>query len=629
MKSLKKLIGIFFIITFFCIIFLMLGCENKINNQITTEFGAEQDLNNDSKNDEENSFQEETSKNNKNDTKDLDNDSNEGDAAEDLDDQNKTDDNKGDNKEQKIYFSLLNCPEIIHFLDNGLPAEFNIEFLPLNTTEEFVVNIENKEIINFLDGKIYPLSVGQTLITIAAPLSENTDIVANCLVIVEPNETNLDLQISNKEGSLLQSGFKSGQKANGTYEIYTSQICSLKNLENVEILKSKEFVIINETKEYYQIEEIYYLTFDFYLLSERNTLQICRYDDYDNFSQKIYSDEFNFLSTNFIEELIINVERESKDEKIIYIEEQYILYFCADVELIEEVDETGFYNNYLIDIKDELNCDFENFAIMTDNANIIGIEKKNEFLKIFSKNTGHASLVIEALDGSGQSVNLNFEILAVEPEIQIEKIDLNTCLQEDLISYFENISFYEKNNLGVIDYYEISLKSKFAGQDYIYLNSTNANLGVTSNISRDENGNIVKNYIFESNIAGIYYVDLILNNEIFYTIEINVLSKNNYFKFSTDDIARDGVVYDFENKIITIHSLNSLEDKNIIFTCKTYNILHKEQEQNLIFSFDSNYCITEKINIEMIFLSIKKAGNFVLTITNGNLSVDFNILINE
>jgi hypothetical protein len=82
------------------------------------------------------------------------------------------------NQEEKIYITSLSTNETIYLSNNGVGINFIIDFIPLNTTENIYIDIQNKDIVNFAGeidllsqerlinfttegNMLYPLAVGQ------------------------------------------------------------------------------------------------------------------------------------------------------------------------------------------------------------------------------------------------------------------------------------------------------------------------------------------------------------------------------------------------------------------------------------------------------------------------------------
>lgn len=483
---------------------------------------------------------------------------------------------------------------------------------------------------------LYPLAVGQTTITITANKNESETISIICTVIVEEYEQELGLQIYDSNGVEKTSNFMSGLKANGQYEIYTAQISSLRNLENKIDIISENISILDSSKLYYKKEGIYFYSFDFYFIdASEHTLQATTQETYSNLEIITYSPKVAITSTNFVQGLSAIISRENGDNSLTQEKDgliKHILY-CTDYTKIDLVDENGYYNNYILNIYDLSDNLFKNFSLELEENSILEIIIEENVIKIIAKELGESFITISALDGSGQKIIIYFEVKEIDPTLlKLGNIDLlSTYSQEDLINEIGDITIYESNELGKPSTAELSINiaSKFVKDSYVYFESLNSDLETTVCETEKEDGSIIKTFMFEAQNPGTYAVNLIVNGNVIYTFDVTVLDSKNHFEFSTED-TNPNIVYDFENREITL-SEYSQNNMMLNFVCGMFDANNEEQDQDVKLEYNKEYCISDAISIEYIYLYIMKSGTFTLTITelNSDISTVFTIIINE
>jgi hypothetical protein len=556
-------------------------------------------------------------------------------AEVDKSDKVKEEKPKEEKKEEiKTYISSLSVPEIIYLSNNGIGIDFVVDFEPTTTTEEILIEIENEEIINFgseiseedreslvnftTDGNIlYPLSVGQTLITVTAKASENEIIRKTCLIVVKNYEFEMDFQ-------LLNTKFMSGQKVDGEYEIYSARIASLNPIQNknFNIIKSDCIQIKEESLVYNEENGFYYLSFDFYLTEEGNhSLGFSIENHCLNLSAEfLYSENIEFSSTDFIKEIDVNVKRED-NQNILKEDSKFLLYLIENEELREEADLEGLLNNYII----ELNIPLEKLSITADNNSIVSIVETDGRYKIVANEIGEAEILISATDGSGRSVKLDIKVSEVSPsQLKIGEIDLlSEYSQENLDKAFENIEIVLGENDSKT---ELSiLISKYVKDSYIYFSSEDENLTISS-AEGLQNDSVLKTFTFTSEVVGEYNIDLIVNNVVIYSFFITV--KPYPYEFGFSEVEIPNVEYDFKNRKITVSSFIP-NNSEISFDCFIY-YNNKEKRKTIYLTYD-NEVFEGEHSLGNIYLRIKQSGSFTLIITDliSNLSTSFTIIVNE
>ncbi len=549
---------------------------------------------------------------------------------------------------EKIYITRLVADSEIILLNNGIGVEFVVDFEPNNTTENIYIEIEDESIINFADNiseddkvalvdfttegnKLYPLKAGETRIKIFANSSESEQIQFFCSVIVEEIEE-LEIQIFDSENNLVNK-FKSGKKANGDYEIYTAIVSSLSNLEenNLEILKSEGIEVLETSKEFYNSENFYYFTFDFYILGEgRDFINISIDLNYDNSAEKIFSNETVIDSENFIQSFSASLSQE-EDRCLQDLEENYLLYFINDEDKNNLANGEGFYNYYILDILNfSLQEEVENFQIEIQNEDVIQQIFAENGIKIIAQNIGESKIIISAMDGSEQIFELNVKVLDCAPEtLELNGVNL---LSENFIEElgFEDIEIYSSNNFGLKSSFELDILISGSYSEFAYLNCSDENLVISAYKTADD-GNFEINYKFESNFEGKYSVNLVINGETVYTFEIFVKLCDYYFVLTIVDVNNSNVNYNFSENQILINEFNGFE--NIVFNCRLYlNGDRCAQSLDLEFE-DPDNCIStfQQFTLEQIFLRVGSVGTLKINITDSTTgaSISLDVIISE
>ncbi|MDD4110739.1 MAG: hypothetical protein PHS54_04220, partial [Clostridia bacterium] len=343
----KRLFMIFFIIITFTGVFLLSsGCTERVEDN-STLIEAEE-------NEEENEDTEQTSENTPNGDYTNDEQTNDeiiDDTSGELtdDEQNNEDaiDEQGDNEisnDQEVikFLEAIYFPENIYLLNNGKEIPFIINFEPIDTTEEIYIEYVNENLIIFNeDGEceenfiyspnknycILPLCAGETNLTISAKCNENEDITKICTIFVEDYEE-FELHIFDTN-NIEVNEFKSGQKADGSFEIYTALISSKKSLENrgLDFILSSNIILINGTQSSFEADEKYYYSFGFYLeQSGTHSMQASIQENYLNYLGNIFTQKIQMDSVDYIRELSAEVVR-GNGEDVLTEDNTYLLYF--------------------------------------------------------------------------------------------------------------------------------------------------------------------------------------------------------------------------------------------------------------------------------------------------------------
>lgn len=607
----KRILGIFFIVAILCASVFTFGCDNNYN--IRDEAG---------------------------------------DPVDTVHAQDPKDEDDKNEENRKIYVSSLEAKSLILLSNNGAGIEFIVDYSPINTTEDIYIEIENKDIINFageipLDKRgslidfttegniLYPLSAGETVITITAKISETEYITKTCSIIVEEYEEMLGIEINDCNGNIKSTDFKSGQKSNGQYEIYTAKISSARELEgkNLQIV-SEDIVVLEDSKNYYFENNSYYFEFNFYIAGQAVcSLQVMIDENYLNLEQT-RTPIINISSTDFVSEFSVQVSHEGSFETLIEGgQTKYILYKLefGDPFVMQTANNDGYYTNYVIHTSILIPC---GVSYTSSNTSIFDIETVGDLIYIVSKGIGEAVITGAALDGSGQTFSLIIKVLEITPDQLKVKSDAG---EMDLLSLHEesdfdeiigDINVYEQNEIGKINSFELTI---FVNKFYVTESCAYFEIveeeGLTLTIERDiRDGVESRKYIFQAQTAGIYTVNLVVNGEVVYTFNVTVLEAQNHFAFYAEDSY--GVDYDFENTTITV---NFSICQDLLFYCNTLSVDNIPQAQNLLLSFSDESYVEFNLSYGTIFLLLTKPGTVIFTITeiNSGLSIDLTLIINE
>lgn len=645
MKIFKRLVVIFFIIiTFTSVFFLTSGC-NQYEDDSMIEAESNIKINNDNGNKINNDSQ--NTNNNQNETENK-IDDNQEDNKEDQEQDNQEQGNQeqpndpNDDLVQRIFIESITFPNDIKLLNNGEEIRFIINFQPFDTTESIYVEYTNDNIIIFNeDGEceetftylvdktywILPVCEGQTSLTIYGESSENEYITKTCPITVEEYE-NFKIQNFNSKGEEI-SEFKSGQKADKTYEIYTALISSQKPLENrgLDFILSQNIICVEDNSQsFFQEDEKYYYSFDFYLKnSENHSIQAVIQEDYLNNPGNIFTQKVEMLSTDYIKEFAVQVTQENKENALIQ-DNKYLLYFVEDESKKQLAALDGFYSTYLLNIDDE-NISFDQLDINIVDNEIINITENGE-LKVTAKGIGEASILFSAKDGSGQFFELTFKVVKILPTIlEVNGVNILSNYQEqDLENAIGNISFYVPNNLEFSTSAEIYvlINNKYTSNSFIRF-ETELDIIMEEEIQEYL---VLRKFTFTSQESGNYRVDLIVDEESVYSFNIEVLEILPHFRYEIEDNYN---VYNFDERVIIVTSLSFWSYIN--FTCKVFDAWEEiNQTLNVELIEDNNDCVKfiENKGLEAITIQVKNVGEFTFTITdtNLNISVEIHVTVN-
>ncbi|MDD4110811.1 MAG: hypothetical protein PHS54_04585, partial [Clostridia bacterium] len=343
------------------------------------------------------------------------------------------------------------------------------------------------------------------------------------------------------------------------------------------------------------------------------------------FTQKIQMD-----SVDYIRELSAEVVR-GNGEDVLTEDNTYLLYFVENESQKEIADADGYYNNYLVNIftvNGSLTIDQLNIS---SNNEVVNISTENDTLKVFANTIGETSILIEAKDGSGRFVELNFKVIKIEPtRLEINEHDiLSTDFQtEDFENAIGEISFYIPNGMGLPTNEEIDILI-----ENIYVDPCIIRFETELDITIEETiqGNLIlRKYFFEEQNAGNYNVDLIIDGEVVYSFNIEVLGITPYFSYGTED-NNNIVEYNFNKCEIIVTSLENQE--RIYFVCGVFDAWGEiSQQLSVSIKEDINNCVEDydgRSGLETIFFKVKSVGEFTFTITDAisNISVDFRVII--
>jgi hypothetical protein len=582
---------------------------------------------------------------------------NQEDPTEPDDEQNNPDESDDDEREI-VYFTSINCPEILRLSNNGIGIEFILELLPANATEGILIEIEDTNIVNFASGipldkqsgllnftlknnMLYPLSAGETFLIVKA-MGIDGPIIKTCIIIVEEYEEEVELAVCTSDGTRITSGYKSGQKSNGEYEIYTAKVLSNRDLSDREfnIINSLNIVIIDDTKGFK--DGIF--SFDFYILDVSidgaHSLKVSFEESYDNLECTTYSRELAITSVNFVGQTYIELSRIEGDALSIANEDNliYLLYFIdGDMGLVADSD--GFYHYYNLKTY-ECITDNRIFGVnyYSSNTEVAAIETvvyvigDEEILgvKIVARGIGEAIITAVATDGSGQTSEIHIRVDKVTPaQLKIVSGDQEAdllCEEVDLDDLVGDFTLYELSSVdGVLKSRELTLfiSKYYVGENYAYFQILNGSVenGLNIETQCSNSGDaIIKKCTFTASKEGVYQVGLIVDGELVYSFEITVLVKTKYFDFNFVNYAHGNVESNFINSMATDPTIIidiTQPNRMIRFQCqfKEGDVCVVPQALALSFS-DNSYVEGSSVSFFSVCFEVKGiAGEFNLIIT--------------